>query len=236
MSVGIRARFLVIVALLAAVGLGLPATASAAPGDYGHPSISYSGVSNPPTSDKPQSKLWWNDNSWWADMWTTGSGWHIYRLDRPTETWVDTGILNDPRANSLADTLWDGTHLYIASHSVSVSTLDTVNPSVTGQPALLYRYSYSGGKYTLDAGFPTTITNNSSESMTIDKDSTGALFATWTQVAATRQPDTPTPSTSTSPHQAERAGKRRSSFLPLTRIPPPMTSPPSWPSARTPSG
>jgi len=140
-------------------------------------------VSNPPTSDKPQSKLWWNDNSWWADMWTTGSGWHIYRLDRPTESWVDTGILNDPRANSLADTLWDGTHLYIASHSVSVSTLDTVNPSVSGQPARLYRYSYSAGRYTLDSGFPTTITNNSSESMTIDKDSTGALFATWTQVA-----------------------------------------------------
>jgi len=183
MSVNARVRFVVIVALLAAVGLGVPATASAAPGDYGHPSISYSGVSNPPTSDKPQSKLWWNDNSWWADMWTTGSGWHIYRLDRPTESWVDTGVLNDPRANSLADTLWDGTHLYIASHSVSVSTLDTVNPSVSGQAALLYRYSYSGGKYTLDAGFPTTITTNSSESMTIDKDSTGALFATWTQVA-----------------------------------------------------
>jgi PKD repeat protein len=183
MSAGMRARFLVIVALLAAVGLGVPATASAAPGDYGHASISYSGVSNPPTSDKPQSKLWWNDNSWWADMWTTGSGWHIYRLDRPTESWVDTGILNDPRANSLADTLWDGTHLYIASHSVSVSTLDTVNPSVSGQPARLYRYSYSAGRYTLDSGFPTTITNNSSESMTIDKDSTGALFATWTQVA-----------------------------------------------------
>jgi len=183
MSARMRARFLVIVALLAAVGLGVPATASAAPGDYGHASISYSGVSNPPTSDKPQSKLWWNDNSWWADMWTTGSGWHIYRLDRPTESWVDTGILNDPRANSLADTLWDGTHLYIASHSVSVSTLDTVNPSVSGQPARLYRYSYSAGRYTLDSGFPTTITNNSSESMTIDKDSTGALFATWTQVA-----------------------------------------------------
>ncbi|GGH91196.1 hypothetical protein GCM10007170_06780 [Arthrobacter liuii] len=89
---------------------------------YGTQSISYSGVANPPTSDKPQSKLWWNDGSWWADMWTTGSGWHIYRLDRGTHTWVDTGTLNDARGNTLADALWDGTHLYIASHVVGVST------------------------------------------------------------------------------------------------------------------
>ncbi|RAX17083.1 PKD domain-containing protein, partial [Pseudarthrobacter sp. AG30] len=150
---------------------------------YGTQSISYSGVANPPTSDKPQSKLWWNDGSWWADIWTTGSGWHIYRLDRGTHTWVDTGLLNDARGNTLADVLWDGTHLYIASHVVAVSTNSSPVVSVTGQPANLYRYSYAGGKYTLDAGFPTVITNNTSESMTIDEDSTGAIWATWTQVA-----------------------------------------------------
>ncbi|WP_240459839.1 PKD domain-containing protein, partial [Arthrobacter pascens] len=46
-------------------------------------------------------------------------------------------------------------------------------------------YSYSGGAYSLDAGFPQVISNNSSETLTIDKDSTGALWATWTQVAGT---------------------------------------------------
>lgn len=150
---------------------------------YGSASISYSGVANPPTSDKPQSKLWWNDGSWWADMWKSGSGWHIYRLDRSSRTWVDTGVLNDTRSNTLADTLWDGSHLYIASHVVTVTGDGTPKPSVSGQPAKLYRYSYSAGRYTLNTGFPTTITNNSSESMTIDKDSTGAIWATWTQVA-----------------------------------------------------
>ncbi|HEY8699878.1 MAG TPA: PKD domain-containing protein [Arthrobacter sp.] len=150
---------------------------------YGYQSISYSGVANPPTSDKPQSKLWWNDGAWWADMWATGSGWHIFRLDRPSHTWVDTGVLNDSRSNTLADTLWDGSKLYIASHAVTITGDGTPQPSVSGQPAKLYRYSYSAGKYTLDAGFPNTITNNSSESMTIDKDSTGAIWATWTQVA-----------------------------------------------------
>ncbi|GAA1264483.1 hypothetical protein GCM10009589_16480 [Arthrobacter pascens] len=143
----------------------------------GTPSITYSGVSNPPTADKPQSKLWWNDGSWWANMWTTGSGWSIYRLDRGAATWVDTGVRSDTRGTTSSDTLWDGTHLYIASNVV------TLGNSAAGQPARLYRYSYSDGTYTLDSGFPETISNNSSESLTIAQDSTGALWATWTQVA-----------------------------------------------------
>ncbi len=172
-----------VMALVVAGGLlGISGSASAA-ADYGYPSISYTGVSNPPTSDKPQSKLWYNGGSWWADMWTSGTGWQIYRLDVPTKAWVSTGITNDTRASTLADTLWDGTHLYIASHVVTVSGDTSPKASVSGQPAKLYRYSYSGGTFTLDSGFPTTIMNNSSESMTIDQDSTGAIWATWTQVS-----------------------------------------------------
>jgi hypothetical protein len=162
--------------------LGISTSAEAAP-TYGYSSISYAGVSNPPTADKPQSKLWFHDGSWWADMWTTGTGWQIYRMDVATKTWVNTGLTNDTRANTLADTLWDGTHLYIGSHVVTSSTETSPQPSVSRQPAKLYRYSYAGGKFVLDSGFPTTIMNNSSESMTIDRDSTGAIWATWTQVS-----------------------------------------------------
>jgi hypothetical protein len=92
-------------------------------------------------------------------------------------------VLNDRRRSTLADTLWDGSHLYIASHVVTESGDTTTVASVSGQPANLYRYSYANGKYTLDSGFPTVITKNSSESMTIAKDSTGAIWATWTQVS-----------------------------------------------------
>ena len=175
-------KFLVI-ALVAAGGLLGISTSATAATDYGYQGNSYAGVGKPPTSDKPQSKLWWHDGSWWADMWTTGTGWQIHRLDVASKTWVSTGLTNDTRASTLADTLWDGTHLYIASHVVTVSGDTTPRASVTGQPAKLYRYSYSGGKFTLDSGFPTTIMNNSSESMTIDQDSTGAIWATWTQVS-----------------------------------------------------
>src|SRR5215218_8577079 len=80
---------------VAATAVVMPAAHAAT--TYGYPSISYSGVINPPTSDKPQSKLWWNDGSWWADMWKSGSGWHIHRLDLATGTWADTGVRTDSR-------------------------------------------------------------------------------------------------------------------------------------------
>ncbi|WP_457973020.1 FG-GAP repeat domain-containing protein [Arthrobacter sp. D1-17] len=167
---------IVVLSLVVAGGLlGVNSAAQAA--TVGTPSLTYSGVQNPPTADKPQSKLWWNDGSWWASMWKTGSGWSIYRLNRGTATWVDTGVRTDPRASTSSDTLWDGTHLYIAHNVV------TTGNSASGQPARLFRYSYFGGKYTLSSGFPVAISNNSSESLSIAKDSKGAIWATWTQVS-----------------------------------------------------
>ncbi|OAE02318.1 hypothetical protein A6A22_13470 [Arthrobacter sp. OY3WO11] len=160
---------------------GGQASAATAP-DYGTPSISYEGVPNPPTEDKPQSKLWWNGGFWWANMWTT-EGWRIHKLDRAAKQWVDTGVAVDGRENTLADTLWDGTHLYIASHVVNINAESSPKASAPNSPARLYRYSYASGKYTLDSGFPTVITTYSSESMTIDKDSEGMIWATWTQVS-----------------------------------------------------
>ena len=172
-----RLSQLVVLSVVVAGGLVGTSTAAQA-ATVGTPSITYSGVNNPPTADKPQSKLWWNDGSWWANMWTTGSGWSIYRLDRGTATWVDTGVRTDSRGTTSSDTLWDGTHLYIASNYV------TTGSSVTAQ-ARLYRYSYSGGTYTLDVGFPTVISGSSSETLTIAQDSTGEIWATWTQTTAT---------------------------------------------------
>jgi hypothetical protein len=130
-------RLLLLVVALVSMAVLAPSGPAWAAGDIGHPSLTYSGVSNPPTSDKPQSKLWWNAGSWWADMWKTGSGWHIYRLDRSAETWVDTGVLNDTRGSTLADVLWDGTHLYIASHVVTVSSDTAPVPSASGHSEAL---------------------------------------------------------------------------------------------------
>ncbi|HEY1158727.1 MAG TPA: hypothetical protein VGE95_20900, partial [Arthrobacter sp.] len=186
-------------ALTALVSLGAPGNAAPAPpqgvpaapapapsqsdGTVGFKSFRYAGADQAATADKPQSKLWWNDGSWWAEMWTTGSGWHIYRLDRAKEKWLDTGALIDSRTNTLGDTLWDGTHLFVASHVVTLDTQTTTPRPLPNQPAQLYRYSYANGQYTLDAGFPVVIAANSSESLTIDQDSTGRLWATWTEIS-----------------------------------------------------
>jgi hypothetical protein len=187
-----RAAVLLLCGAAALAGVLLPASsgpsATAAAGDIGYEGASYAGVSNAPTSDKPQSKLWHNDGSWWAVMYHSASStWHIYRLNRSTETWVDTGVQVDNRKQSLADVLWDGNKLYVGSHYASVTTETSVKPSVSGRPARLYRYSYNPTTktYSLDSGFPAQINNFSSESLAIDKDSTGRLWATWTQVTST---------------------------------------------------
>ena len=170
-------------------GLFMP-QAGAASGDIGTLDQSFSGVTNPPTSDKPQSKLWFNDGLWWATMFEpVSSTWHIYRLNRPSEQWVDTGTQVDNRPQTLSDALWDGQKLYIGSQWVTISTTEAPKASVSAKPARLYRYSYSSATktYSLDTGFPKSINNNSSESLTIDKDTTGRIWATWTQVSGSNQ-------------------------------------------------
>src|SRR3954454_16519797 len=113
MGVARRAVRAGLIALLLVLGgLLVPTGATAASGDIGYVGPSYTGATDP-TADKPQSKLWWNDGRWWADMFDTVSqDWHIFYLDRATEKWVDTQVAVDTRPNTSADALWDGSTLY----------------------------------------------------------------------------------------------------------------------------
>ena len=167
--------------------LGFASVASADPGDIGVKGPTFKGYSGnsgmPPTVSKPESKLWFNDGLWWGVMFDTVSRtFHIFKLDVGTQTWTDTGTAVDGNG-TIQDALWDGSKLYIASH------LYFEDGSTTGNPSRLYRYSYNAGSdtYTLDAGFPAQINNTSSETLVIDKDSTGQLWATWTEVIAGQQ-------------------------------------------------
>src|SRR5829696_3972036 len=180
----LRGHIVGIVSLvLTVLGFAIPAiSAEAATGDLGYVGQSTAGSGGAATGEKPESKLWWNDGLWWASMFeSTSRTWHIFYLDRTAnpKTWVDTGTVIDPRANSRADTLWDGSHLYVASHVFASSN----TAAASGLPARLYRFSYDGStnRYTLDSGFPATIGDYSSEALTLDKDSTGRLWATWTR-------------------------------------------------------
>jgi hypothetical protein len=135
-------------------------------------------VNNTPTGEKPESKLWFNDGTWWGVLWdATAGSYAIYRFDASIQTWASTGILVDPRAGSKSDVLWDGQRLYVVSH------IFTLNPG-PAPPALagrLYRYSYDSilNSYSLDAGFPTNVNSSESETLVLDKDSTGKLWVAW---------------------------------------------------------
>jgi hypothetical protein len=156
------------------------AAADAMAGDIGYVGPSTTGDGSAATGEKPESKLWWNDGSWWSVLFHTASQTHhIFRLDRGTQQWKDTGTMVDNRPKTRSDALWDGTRLYVASHVRASSSSQTYS----GNPARLYRFSYNPATktYVRDTGFPVQMNNYSTETLTIDKDSTGVLWATWAQ-------------------------------------------------------
>jgi len=144
----------------------------------GYRGASVTGTGTQVTGAKPESKLWFNDGHWWAIMWDEVEGDNfIYRLDPIAQRWVNTGTVTDNRSGTRSDVLWDGTKLYVASHSY------TNTAQATASGARLYRFSYSAttDRYTRDSGFPVSINDWRTESLVIAKDSTGKLWATWNQ-------------------------------------------------------
>ena len=160
----------------------LTSNVKAQTGDVGYRDFSFGTNGNStPTGEKPESKLWWNDGSWWGSLFNSAAGdYHIYRLDLDSQTWVDTGTPLDDRENSKADVLWDGQKLYVVSHIQTVNGQPRLSPSEWGR---LYRYSYdtTTRTYTRDAGFPVDVTRGKSETLTIAKDSNGTLWVTYVE-------------------------------------------------------
>ncbi len=132
-------------------------------------------IDSSPTATKPQSKLWFNDGTWWGSLEGKSTGqFHIYRFNMSDQSWTDTGTVIDDRATSHADCLWDGSHLYVAT---------AVPPGSSGDKSIrLLRYSYDSGShvYTKDSGYPVTIASSGIEAVVLDKDSTGRLWVTYT--------------------------------------------------------
>src|SRR5918997_1401874 len=129
-----------------------------------------------PTAAKTQSKLWFNDGVWWGILFNGSSEeFHIYRYDRTEDTWSDTGTLVDARNTSRADALWDDGHLYVLSAGTEAS--------LEKDSARILRYSYnpSTARYSLDKDFPVTVTEGGIEAITIAKDTTGKLWASYMQ-------------------------------------------------------
>jgi hypothetical protein len=165
------------VPLIAAVAATLSiALAHAAPAaaDIGFRGPNYSPASAP-TGQKPQSKLWHADGIWWASMFNRLTRKHeIFRLSPATRSWSTTSTLLDERQKAATDALWDGSKLYVAA---------AVDGTTSADSARIRRYSYSSAtkRFTLDTGFPVTVTSGGMEAVVLEKDSTGKLWITFTQ-------------------------------------------------------
>jgi hypothetical protein len=158
-------------------------------------------ISAKPTDGRPETKIWWNDGSWWGNLYNpTTLEYQIYKLNWNTQTWTTTGTTTDVREDSRADALWDETSskLYIASH------VKLENPSQVANPAnwaRLYRYSYNTTTdiYTLDAGFednalaPAYINQDKTRTLVLDKDSTNRLWAAYVSKKTNLPPAPPNP-------------------------------------------
>jgi PKD repeat protein len=177
MCVGLLRAALVV--SLASLALLPAAAATAESGDVGFRGHVYTGGGGEPAASKPESKLWWHDGAWWGSMWDGAGSFRIFRLDREQQVWSNTGVALDNRAGTRADTLADGNRLYVASHGYTDSGKSTASVF----RSRLYRFTYDPARatYVPDAGFPVTIGDYKTETLVIDKDSSGTLWATWTQ-------------------------------------------------------
>jgi PKD repeat protein len=182
-----RPRLVLLAALatltMAALGASAgPAAAATPPDATGYQDQSYAPTTGSITGTKPESKLWYAHGSWWAIMAEPSKQNSIWRLDRGTETWADTGTIVESRTTATrADALSepDGS-LTIASHTFFDSRHDD-NPKPVGSSTggYLRRYTFNGSAY-VQSGSPILIEPYTTETLVIDRDSTGALWATWT--------------------------------------------------------
>lgn len=146
----------------------LPAAPSGAATQIGYRAQSFAGfgadVGGSPTGEKPESKLWHHDGSWWAAMVSPSrSGAHtIHRLDGTA--WVDTGVVIDANPSTKEDVLAVGDTVYVLSRRTSK----------------LRRFTYVSGSYRLDQGFPVTVPAPTGvEALTLARDTRGVLWITW---------------------------------------------------------
>ena len=174
-----RASAVVAILCPTLLALGTPQRVRAEPVDVGYRDFYYGVIVNStPTGEKPESKLWFNDGIWWGTLWDSLAGrYEIHRFNPGTQSWSTTGVPIDDRHSTKGDALWDGEHLYVASHIFTTSA----GPTVPVNSARLYRFSYNSVSktYTPNIGFPILINSSKSETLVLDKDSTGRLWVTW---------------------------------------------------------
>ena len=124
-------------------------------------------TANTNAGDKPQSKVWYYGDTWWAIIPLndgTYDGTYLHHL--VGTTWVRDDKLPSSGNNTHADCKVvdvDGTTYVLLVHT---------------SHADLYKLTYSGGTYT-SSSLIHTITTNVDETATIDIDGSGKMWCAW---------------------------------------------------------
>jgi Bacterial Ig-like domain len=175
-------RLAVLVASAVVAWALLVTSAAATPVTAGFRDFAYGSSASAPTADKPQSKLWFQDGRWWGVLFNSStSRFEIYGFNlasQATNAWTSTGTVVDVRRTTQSDVRWSGTKLYVVTHLKAGSS--------NADPAMrVRRFGYTpggtpgAGTYTLESS--TNVSSKSVESATVDRDSTGKLWVTWTE-------------------------------------------------------
>lgn len=173
--------FIVAILITSLASLPAPEAALAQFSDVGFRDFAFgSNCISAPSGEKPESKLWWHDGTWWGNLCHSDGNYHIYRLNLSNQRWEDTGVVID---NRKSDALWDPVagKLYVVTHVFTTSGASATCP---GQCGKLYRFSYNAGSriFTLDSGFPVdNVTRGKAETVVLAKDSTGQLWVTYVE-------------------------------------------------------
>ena len=126
-----------------------------------------------PAGTGAQSRLWYNDGSWWGVFLTSTSvDQRIFRLDARSLTWGDTGVVVDDRDYAKIDVLWDGDRLLVASAGERAEERHALR---------LNRFSYdpSNRQYRRDANFPLPLTAGGVVGATLARGDDGRLWVAY---------------------------------------------------------
>ena len=120
-------------------------------------------------SDKPQSKLWYHNNYWWACINNT-TKMTIYKIDGTTWTpkFDVQNAVTPSFKGGTCDVKWDGTNLFVAV--------------LEGTVAKIYKLTFNSATETfaIVSGFPKSLTMPlGTETVVLEKDSTGRLWVTF---------------------------------------------------------
>jgi hypothetical protein len=136
-----------------------------------------------PTGEKPESKVWFHDGTWFAVLYGTSGEASIWRLAADHTGWADTGVtIASDETDVRSDVLADGDDLLVATHRFTTNA----TPTATGE-SRLYAFTYDAQTNSYDAADTANgqdhevINQRQLEALTIDKDSAGTVWATWVQ-------------------------------------------------------